>query len=160
MFASANSQVVTSTIEIPTPEYVPAITGPGPAGQPSVWSIEGQREAAVELPFDLIDSNIPSLELCTVSVTTYGSPVYVFGQAQFRLVDDDRANVGTLLTRNGQFIGSERLAGRLGETTLVTLSVLDRPHPGRHVYSILAARLTEVPVVASRCSVTAYEFIE
>ena len=115
---------------------------------------------AVDLPFNADSSSAPRVELCKVAVSTSGELLYIFGEVHFRLEDDERPNVEAVLARDGAFARSERQASGQGVTTLVTLSTVDSPPPGHHVYSILATRLTEIEVVSRRCSITAYEYIE
>lgn len=112
------------------------------------------------LPFNANSMSAPAVELCQVIVSTSGESLYIFGEAVFQLDDDERPNVDAVLTRDGEFAHSERRAARHGEATLVTLSTVDRPTPGRHVFSLWAARLTEIEVVSRRCSIAAYEYIE
>jgi hypothetical protein len=145
-FGPAHSQFVTAR------EYS-AATSDGRA-RPFVWSIEG--EGAASLP-----AKHPSgFKLCSVAVTTVGSPVYIFELAQFRFAGDAPDGFVTLLTKDGHFIRTEPLSETLGGTALVTFSAFDRPLPGPQVYSVLAAKLPEVPVGGWRCNVTVYEYIE
>lgn len=148
--ASAHSQFVTAR------EYSAAAARSDGRAPPSVWSIEGEGGVDASLP----ERRPSGFELCSGAVTTVGNPVYIFGHAQFRLVGDAPGSFVTSLTSDGHFIRTEPLTAALGATTLITLSALDRPPPGLHVYSVVTAKFPEVPAGGWRCNVTIHEYIE